>query len=138
MTFLSFLHLSCVGKPPEDDVALIKQLLVEFEKGLKEKNMKILGSVINKKEKGLASRLITDFSAWGYIKNIYIASKRFTIVGDSAKVELKFKMRAPEGGKESEEFEKPVNFFLNKKKGRWRIETYKIMADDEYGQDHGK
>jgi hypothetical protein len=128
---LLLLIVGCVGKPPEDDVALIKDLLIEFEKGLNEKDIKILGSVINKKEKDLASRLITDFSAWGELRNIYIASKRFTIVGDSAKVELKLKMRAVEGESKSEEFEKPVNLFLNKKRGKWRIETYKIMTDDE-------
>lgn len=120
-----------MGKPPEDDVALIKELLGEFERGLKEKDVKALSSVIGKEQKDLASKLITDFSAWGEIENIYIASRRFTIVGDSAKVELKLKMQAPEGGKESEEFEKPVNLFLNKKKGKWRIKAYKIMTNEE-------
>jgi hypothetical protein len=129
--FFSFLIVSCVGKPPEDDVALIKELLGEFERGLKEKDVKALSSVIGKEQKDLASKLITDFSAWGEIENIYIASRRFTIVGDSAKVELKLKMQAPEGGKESEEFEKPVNLFLNKKKGKWRIKAYKIMTNEE-------
>lgn len=130
IVFFSLFSLGCVGKPPENDVALIKELLEEFQKGLKEKNVKALGSVINKKKKDLASKFITDFSAWGELKNIYIANKRFTIVGDSAKVELKLKMKTPEGGKESEEFEKPVNLFLNKKKGKWRIEKYKIMTND--------
>lgn len=127
----SLFIVGCVGKPPDDDVALIKELLGEFQKGLKEKDMKVLSSVISKRQKDLASKLIMDFSAWGEIENIYIASKRFTIVGDSARVELKFKIRAPEGGKESDEFEKAVNLFLNKKRGKWRIETYKIMTDDE-------
>ncbi len=127
----SLLIVDCVGKPPDDDVALIKELLGEFQKGLREKDMKVLNSVISKKQKDLTSRLITDFSAWGDIKTIYIASKRFTIVGDSAKVELKLKMKAPKGGKESEEFEKSVNLFLNKKKGKWRIKAYKIMTNEE-------
>lgn len=126
----SLLFVGCVGKPPENDVALIKELLVKFEKGLKEKNVKVLGSVTNKREKDLAYKLITDFSVWGEIKNIYIASKRFTIVGDSAKVELKLKMQAPEGVKESEQLEKPVNLFLNKKRGKWRIKSYEIMTND--------
>jgi hypothetical protein len=125
----SLFIVGCVGKPPENDVALIKELLAKFEKGLKEKDMEILGSLINKRQKDLASKLITDFSAWGEPNNIYIASKRFTIVGDSAKVELKLKMQPPEGGKKSEEFEKPVNLFLNKKKGKWRIEKYKIITN---------
>ncbi len=119
-----------MGKPPENDVALIKELLGEFEKGLKETNMKVLSSVVDKKEKNLVSKLITDFSAWGEIENIYIASRRFTIVEDSAKVELKLKMQVPEGGKQSEEFEKSVNLFLNKKRGKWRIKTYEIMTND--------
>jgi len=127
----SLFIVGCVGKPPEDDVALIKELLGEFQKGLKEKDVKVLSSVIDKKQKDLGSKLITDFSVWGDIKNIYIANRRFTIVGDSAKVELKLKMQAPEGGKESEEFEKPVNLFLNKKKGKWRIKAYKIMTNEE-------
>ena len=126
----SLLIVDCVGKPPDDDVALIKEFLGEFEKGLKETDMKVLSSVVDKKEKKLASKLITDFSAWGGIKNLYITSKRFTIVGDSAKVELKFKMQVPEGGKESEKFEKAVNLFLNKKRGKWRIKTYEIMTND--------
>ncbi len=128
--FLSLLPLGCVPKPPENDVALIKELLMEFEKGLRGKDVKLLGSVVNKSEEDLTSRLITDFSAWGEIKNIHIASKTFTIVGDSAKVELKLKMKAPEEEKESDEFEKPVNLFLNKSKGKWRIETYQIMTED--------
>jgi len=131
IVLLLLLIVGCVGKPPENDVALIKELLVKFEKGLNEKDVKILSSVINKNEKDLASKLITDFSAWGELKNIYIANRRFTIVGDSAKVELKFGMRATEGEGESEDFEKPVNLFLNKKRGKWRIEAYKIMTDDE-------
>ena len=126
----SLLIVDCVGKPPDDDVALIKELLGEFQKGLKEKDVKVLGSVINKKQKDLAAKLIMDFSAWGEIENIYIASKRFTIVGDSAKVELKLKIQAPEREKESEEFEKSVNLFLNKKRGKWRIEAYKIIMND--------
>ena len=126
----SLFIVGCVGKPPENDVALIKELLGEFEKGLKEADMKVLSSVVDKKEKNIASKLITDFSAWGEIENIYIASRRFTIVRDSAKVELKLKIRNPEGGKESDEFEKPVNLFLNKKRGKWRIKTYEIMTND--------
>jgi hypothetical protein len=88
----------------------------------------VLDSVMSKKQKDLAPKLITDFSAWGEIKNIYIAGKRFTIVGDSAKVELKLKMQSSEKRKESEEFEKSVNLFL-KKKGGWRIQTYEIVMD---------
>jgi len=131
IVLLSLLIVGCVGKPPENDVALIKELLAKFEKGLNEKDIKILSSVINKNEKDLASKLITDFSAWGELKKIYIANRRFTIVGDSAKVELKFGMRSAEGESESEDLEKPVNLFLNRKRGKWRIEAYKIMKDDE-------
>lgn len=127
----SLLIIGCVGKPPENDVALIKELLAKFEKGLNEKDIEILSSVINKDEKDLASKLITDFSAWGELENIYIANRRFTIVGDSAKVELKLGMRAIEGESESKDFEKPVNLFLSKKRGKWRIEAYKIIKDDE-------
>jgi hypothetical protein len=129
--FISSLFIvGCVGKPPENDVALIKELLDKFEKGLQQKDMKMLNSVSSKKQKGLASRLITDFSAWGELRDIYIASKRFTIVSDSAKIELKLRIKNPEGKKESEEFEKSVNLFLNKKRGKWRIETYEIMTND--------
>jgi hypothetical protein len=128
MLYFSLLFPGCMGRPPENDVALIKELLVKFEKGLKEKNIKVLDSVISKKQKDLAPKLITDFSAWGEIKNIYIAGKRFTIVGDSAKVELKLKMRSSEKRKEFERFEKPVNLFL-KKKGGWRIQTYEVLTD---------
>lgn len=122
--------LDCVGKPPEDDVALIKELLVKFEKGLKEKNVTVLDSVINKKQKDLGSKLITSLSAWGEMKNVYIANKRFTIVKDSAQVELTLKMEALKSGEELKESEKSVNLYLNKKRGKWRIETYKIMAND--------
>lgn len=124
--------IGCVGKPPENDVALIKQLLVKFERGLKEKNVTVLDSVINKKQKDLASQLITDFSAWGEIKNVYIANKRFTITKDSAKVELILKIEALKSGEELEKFEKSVNLFLNKKRGKWRIEKYEIIKNDEY------
>jgi hypothetical protein len=131
LLFFSLLPIGCVPKPPQDDVALIKKLLVEFENGLREKDMGVLGSLTSKEQKNLASKLVTDLSAWGEITNIYIASKRFTIVGDSAKVELKFGMKSPEGETVSEEPEKPVNLILNKKKGKWRIETYKIITDEQ-------
>jgi hypothetical protein len=119
-----------VPKPPQDDVALIKKLLVEFENGLREKDMSVLSSLTSKEQENLSSKLVTDFSAWGEISNIYIASKRFTIVRDSAKVELEFGMRSPEGRNQSGDFEKSVNLFLNKEKGKWKIETYKIMPDE--------
>jgi len=128
---LSLFIVGCVGKPPENDVALIKQLLEKFEKGLKEKNLAVLSSIINKKQKGLSTQLITDFSTRGEIKNIYIANKRFTIVKDSAEVELKLKIEALKSGGGLEELEKSVNLFLNKKRGKWKIETYQIMINDE-------
>jgi hypothetical protein len=143
---LSLLILGCVGKPPEDDVALIKELLGKFERGLKEKNIMVLDSVISKKQKDLASQLITNFSAWGEIKNVYIANKRFTIIKDSAKVELTLQMEVLKSGEEFEKFEKSVNLFLNKKRGKWRIEKYEVITDDlsraksrdEYGQSDGE
>jgi hypothetical protein len=127
---LSLLILGCVGKPPENDVASIKELLGKFEKGLKEKNIAVLDSVISKKQKDLASKLITDLSFWGEIKNVYIANKRFTIIKNSAKVELKLKMEALKSGEELEEFEKSVNLFLDKKRGKWKIEKYEIITND--------
>jgi GTPase involved in cell partitioning and DNA repair len=120
----------CVGKPPENDVALIKELLVKFEKGLKEKNVTVLDSVMDKKQKDLSSKLITDFSAWGEIKNAYIANKSFTIVEDSAKVELKLNMEVLKSGEGLKKFGKSVNLFLDKKRGKWRIKTYEIMTND--------
>lgn len=89
-----------------------------------------MDSVINKKQKDLGSKLITSLSAWGEMKNVYIANKRFTIVKDSAQVELTLKMEALKSGEELKESEKSVNLYLNKKRGKWRIETYKIMAND--------
>jgi hypothetical protein len=129
---LLLLILGCVGKPPENDVALIKELLGKFERGLQEKNITVLDSVINKKQKDLASKLITGFSAWGEIKNVHIANKRFTIIKDSAKVELTLKMETLKSGEELEKFEKSVNLFLNKKRGKWRIEKYEIIKNDGY------
>jgi hypothetical protein len=130
LVLFSLLALGCVPKPPQDDVALIKKLLLELEKGLREEDAEILGSVTSNEQGDLPAEIISDFSAWGEINNIYIASKRFTIVGDSAKVELEFKMKAPEGEDQSG---KPVNLFLNKTKGKWRIETYEIVTDDVSG-----
>jgi hypothetical protein len=126
---LSFLILGCVGKPPENDVALIKELLGKFERGLQEKNVTVLDSVISKKQKDFASKLIMDLSAWGEMKNVYIANKRFTIIKDSAKVELKLQMEAGKSGEELEKFEKSLNLFLNKKRGKWRIEKYEIITN---------
>jgi len=92
--------------------------------------MTVLDSVISKKQKDLASKLITDLSFWGEIKNVYIANKRFTIIKNSAKVELKLKMEALKSGEELEEFEKSVNLFLDKKRGKWKIEKYEIITND--------
>jgi hypothetical protein len=130
MVLLSLSIFDCVGKPPENDVALIKELLVKFERGLKEKNVTVLDSVINKKQKDLSSKLLTDFSAWGEIEDVYIATKRFTIVKDSAQVELVLKMQAQKSGEELKELEKPVNLYLNKKRGKWSIKAYEIMTND--------
>jgi hypothetical protein len=127
---LSLSIFYCVGKPPENDVALIKELLVKFERGLKEKNVTLLDSVINKKQKDLGSKLLTDFSTWGEIENIYIANKRFTIVKDSALVELVLKIPAQKKGEELKELEKPVKLYLNKKRGKWSIKAYEIMTND--------
>jgi hypothetical protein len=130
VVLLSLLILDCVGKPPENDVALIKELLVKVERGLQEKNVTMLDSVISKKQKDLASKLIMDVSAWGEIKNVYIANKRFTITKDSAQVELKLKIEALKSGEEPEKFEKSLNLFLDKKRGKWKIEKYEIMTND--------
>lgn len=130
IALLSLLIVDCVGKPPENDVALLKELLGKFERGLKEGNVTVLDSVINKKQKDLGFKLIRDLSARGEIENIYISNKSFTIVKDSAKVELRLKMKVLKSGEKTEEFEKSVNLFLNKKRGKWRIKTYKIMTDD--------
>ncbi len=111
-------------------MALIKRFLLEFEKGLRQKDMSVLVSLTSKEQENLPTKLVTDLSAWGEISNIYIASKRFTIVSDSAKVELKFGMRSREGRNQSGDFEKSVILFLNKEKGKWRIETYKVMPDE--------
>jgi hypothetical protein len=129
VVLLSLLLLGCVGKPPENDVALIKELLGKFERGLKEKNIAVLDSVISKKQKDLGSKLIMDLSIWGEIKNVYIANKRFTIIKGNATVELKLAIEILKTGEELEKFEKSVNLFLNKKRGKWRIEKYEIMTN---------
>jgi len=41
MALLLLLTVGCVGRPPENNVALIKELLVKFKKGLNEKDVKI-------------------------------------------------------------------------------------------------
>ena len=91
--------------------------------------MSVLGSLTSKEHENLATKLVTDLSTWGEISNIYIASKRFTIVRDSARVELEFGLRSAHGRNQSEDSEKSVDLFLNKEKGKWKIETYKIVPD---------
>ena len=114
----------CVGKKPDDDVALIKQLLAKFERGINQRNEAVLDSITQDKKQPIPSQLLDSLSAMGKLENVQIASKTFVIFKDSAEVRLRL-------SGETEQIEKPLKLFLHKKRGKWKIKSYSMSGDKE-------
>jgi len=138
VSFLALLICGCVGKKPDDDVALIKQLLAILERGINQRNEAVLDSTIQDKKKDLASQLLDSLSIEGKFESARITSKMFVVVQDSAEVRLRLGLRLGlrlsaelvRGEQETKEIEKPVKLFLHKKRGKWKINRFSMEGDE--------
>jgi hypothetical protein len=119
----------CVGKRPDDDVALIKQMLARFERGVDQDNEAVLDSIALDKKLNLSSRLLDSLSLGKELAGGRIAEKRFVILGDSAEVKLRLSLEYSLGGGEVVQMEKPLRLFLRKKRGKWRIQDFAGSSD---------
>jgi hypothetical protein len=117
----------CVGKKPDDDVALIKQLLAKFERGINQRSEAVLDSITQDKKQHIPSQLLDSLSVMGKLENAQIASKTFVIFKDSAEVRLRLGLRL---SGETEQIEKPLKLFLHKKRGKWKIKSFDTSGDD--------
>lgn len=120
---------ACVGKRPDDDVALIKQLLAKFERGVNGGNVTVLDSIVLDKKSDISSQLLDSLSFGRKLEGGRIAKKSFVIVGDSAEVRLRLGLEYPTVQGEAEETEKPLRLFLHKRKGRWRIRDFATASE---------
>ena len=132
---MALMICSCVGKKPDDDVALIKQLLAKFERGVNQRSKTVLDSITQDKKQNIASQLLDSLSFGKELKGARITKKSFVIVKDSADVRLRLRLGLSSEYATDEErleqVEKPLKLFLNKKRGRWRIKNFSMGADEE-------
>ncbi len=128
---LTLIHLvcGCVGKPPENDVASIKQVLGTFERGIGQSSQVVLDSVMLDPKLGLSTQLLDSLSVQKKLLGGGIANKSFVIVGDSAQVELRLSLEYADGAEPRETAEKPVTLFLRKKRGKWRIDRFSMPSE---------
>ncbi len=129
--FVALVMCGCVGKKPEDDVALIKQLLVKLERGMSQKSETILDSVVQDKKSNLSSQLLDSLYQQESLEDARIASKSFVIVGDSAQVSLTLNLRTTPDKEEAGQVEKLLQLFLNKKKGKWKIQNFRVASKEK-------
>lgn len=124
-----------MGKKPDDDVELIKQVLTGLERGINQKNLAVLDSLLLDKKKNLSYRLLDSLSQEGEYVNSSILSKSFIIHQDSAEVRLilglKLKSEIIIEKEEIGEIEKQVRLLLNKKRGKWKIRDFKMIPTEE-------
>lgn len=120
---------------PDDDVALIKVLLGKLERGIDQKSTAVLDSITIDKKLNLASRLLDSLSSGIKFENARITSKMFVVLKDSAEVWLKLGLSIESGhiaeGQEPGQVEKPLNLWLTKKRGRWKINGFSMASASE-------
>ena len=121
---------SCVGKRPDDDVAMIKRVLATFERGGDQKSETVLDSVVQDKKGDLSSQLLDNLARQGEFEGARIASKSFVILGDSAEVRLTLSLEYRTDQGEPQQVEKPIKLYLNKKRGKWKIKVFGTDSDD--------
>ncbi len=131
--FVALLICGCVGKRPDDDVALIKQLLGKFERGINQRSETVLDSIMQDKKENIASQLLDSLFLGEKLESARIASKSFVIVKDRAEVRLRLGLSEEYAtdAEEPEQIEKPLTLFLNKKRGRWKIKDFSMVSDEK-------
>jgi hypothetical protein len=130
-SFVALLICGCVGKRPDDDVALIKQLLVQFERGVNQRSETVLDSIMQDKKKDSSSQILDSLSLGQKLKGVRIAKKSFVIVRDSAEVKLRLSSEYATDEEKPNQIEKPLKLFLNKKRGKWKIQSFSMQPEEE-------
>ena len=125
---MALLVVGCVGKKPDDDVALIKQVLGKLERGLNQRSTVVLDSVTLGERRAMSSELLDGLSAGKGLLGAGIAKKSFTIVGDSAEVRLILSLKYATDAGQAEQVEKPLRLFLKKKGGKWRMGSFSTAS----------
>jgi hypothetical protein len=128
--FLILLVCGCVGRRPDDDVALIKQLLSRFERGISQTSAVILDSVILGERQNTSSGLLDSLCLGEKLESARIAEKGFVILGDSAEVKLRLSLGYATQAEEPEQIEKPLKLFLRKTKGKWKIQGFSMASNE--------
>ena len=129
--FLVLTVLGCVGKKPDDDVALIKQVLGVFERGIDQRSTAVLDSVSSGEIGQVSSGLLDSLSAGRELKGARITNKSFTIVRNRATVEVVLALQYTDEEEKAEQADKPLSLFLDKKKGKWRISGFSTSSRSE-------
>lgn len=121
---------NCTGNITDDEVAIIKQLLATFERGVDQKSQTVLDSVVQNGKSNLSSGLLDSLFLDGGYEGARIASKSFVIVGDSAEVRLTLSLGYRADQEEPQQIEKPLRLYLGKKRGKWRIVSFSAAPDE--------
>lgn len=129
--FVALMICGCVGKRPDDDVALIKELLAKFERGVNQRSEVVLDSITQGEKENTSSELLDSLYLGRELEGARIASKMFVIIRDSAEVRLKLSLEFAGGRGEPQQREKPLKLFLSKKRGKWGIEDFTMESDEE-------
>ena len=127
---VTLLICSCVGKRPDDDVGMIKQLLAKFERGVDQRSEAVIDSVVLDKKQNISSQILDDLDLRREFEGARIASKSFVIVGDSAEVRLTLSLEYGTHQEEPRQTEKPLRLYLAKKRGIWRIVSFSTAPDE--------
>lgn len=130
VSLAAFLICGCVGKKPDDDVALIKQMLVRFERGINLNSESVLDSSMLDRKQRISSQLLDSLNLEKELERVRIVKKSFVIVKDSAEVKLRLSLEYLTDEREAEQIEKPLKLFLHKKRSKWKIQSF-VTAWDE-------
>jgi hypothetical protein len=128
--FGALLVCSCVGKKPDDDVALIKQLLGMYERGISQANTTVLDSIALGETGVISSRILDSLSEGNSIVSGRIAKKSFVIIGDSAEVKLRLDLDYSSASEEAESTGIPLKLYLIKKGEKWKISGFSMGLNE--------
>jgi hypothetical protein len=120
----------CGGSITDDEVAVVKQLLATFERGVDQKSEAVLDSAVLDKKANISSQLLAELLTEGEYQDARIASKSFMIVGDSAEVRLTLSLEYAADQEEPRQVEKPFRLYLGKRRGKWRIKSFSTAPDE--------
>jgi len=120
----------CGGSITDDEVAVVKQLLATFERGVDQKSEAVLDSAVLDKRQDVSSLVLSELLREGEYQAARIASKSFVIVGDSAEVRLILSRQYGSHQEEPTHLEKPLRLYLGKKRGQWKIKSFSTASDE--------